>query len=90
MNCLWNQFPVSYVIASQFVRNNLTWFTAVFLQESLKESLCALSITPLLQEYINYFTILINGPLQIILLPANLNEHFINEESITIPLMFSS
>ena len=77
-------------VASQFIRDNLPGLTSVILQESLKEALCALSITPLLQEYINYFTILINGPLQIILLPANLNEHFINEESITIPLMFSS
>ena len=77
-------------VASQFIRDNLPGLTSVILQESLKEALCALSITPLLQEYINYFTILINGPLQIILLPANLNEHLINEESITIPLMFSS
>ena len=81
---------MSHVEASQFIRDNLPGLTSMILQESLKESLCALSITPLLQEYINYFTILINGPLQIILLPANLNEHFINEESITIPLMFSS
>jgi len=81
---------MSHVVASQFIRDNLPGLTSMILQESLKESLCALSITPLLQDYINYFTILINGPLQIILLPANLNEHFINEESITIPLMFSS
>ena len=81
---------MSHLAASQFIRDNLPGLTSVILQESLKEALCALSITPLLQEYINYFTILINGPLQIILLPANLNEHFINEESITIPLMFSS
>jgi hypothetical protein len=62
----------------------------MLLQESLKEPLCSLSISPLLQEHISHFTVLINGSPQVVLLNMDLHEDFINEERISIFLMFSS
>ncbi|MFT6056477.1 MAG: hypothetical protein ACJAS2_000752 [Pseudohongiellaceae bacterium] len=62
----------------------------MLLQESLKEPLCGLSISPLLQEYINHLTILINGSPQVMLLTMDRHEDFIIEERISISLMFSS
>ncbi len=46
-------------------------------------------ITPFLKKYIDHLAVLINGPPQIMLLTLDLHEYFINEESITISLMFA-
>ena len=80
---------MSHVVAAQFVRDNLTWFAVMFTQESLKKALCGLSITPLLQVYIDDFTVLIYGSPQVVPLTLDLHEYLINEERIAIPLMLS-
>jgi len=49
-----------------------------------------LPVTPLLQRYINHFTILVNGSLKVKLCPVNLNEHLINAESVAVALASSS
>jgi len=62
----------------------------MFTQQPLKEMLRGPSITPLLHQYINHFTILIYGSSQIMLFPMDLNGQLINEESIALALVFSS
>jgi hypothetical protein len=62
----------------------------MFLQYSLKETLCGLSISSCLEKDINNLTILINRSPQVMLLSLDSNEYLINEERITIPLMLSS
>jgi len=57
---------------------------------SPKATLCCLFVTRLLKEYINHFTILVNGPLKIILFSIDLNEDLINKESIAVALVFPS
>ena len=80
---------MSYTIASQFIRDNLTWLAFMSSQQPLKEPLCGPSVPPLLEKYINYFSVLINGSPQIMLLSLDLQEDLINEERVTISLMFS-
>lgn len=80
---------MSHTVTSGFIRDNLSGFAKMLLQESLKETLRGLSISPFLEKYINNFTVLINSPPQIMLLSLNLHEDFINEEGITVSLMFS-
>ena len=81
---------MSNSITSELISHNLSGLAFVFIQKSLKEPLCGLSVAPLLQEYINNLTILIHSTPQIVLLPLDLNEHLINEESIAIALVLSS
>jgi hypothetical protein len=61
VNRLWDQFPVRHVIASQFIRDDLPALASMFTKQTFKEALCGLCISPLLQGYINYFTVLVNG-----------------------------
>jgi len=89
VNRFRNKLSMGYTITSQFIGNNFPRLTNKTLQEPLKEALCSLSITSLLKICINNFTILVYRAPQIMLLPLNLHEDFINEECIAISLLFS-
>jgi hypothetical protein len=52
---------MGYVIAPQFIRDNLSGLASVFLQYPLKEAFSGFAIPTLLQKYIHHFTILVNG-----------------------------
>jgi hypothetical protein len=54
------------------------------------KSLGGLCVSPFLKEYINNFTVLVNGSPQVMLLPLDSHEHLINEESIAVALVLSS
>ena len=62
----------------------------MFLYHSTKESHSCLSISSVLKEYIDHFTILVYCSPQVMLFALNLDEHLIYEESITISLMSST
>ena len=89
VNRFWDKFSMSHVVASQFIRYDLSRFTSMFPQQPLKEPLCSLSISSLLKKHINNFTILVYCPPQIMLFTLDLHEYLINEERISIPLMLS-
>jgi len=61
MNRFWDNLPVGYWIATQFVRDNLPRFTAMTPYQPLEKALCGRSITPGLQEHIDHFAILVNS-----------------------------
>jgi hypothetical protein len=79
-----------HTIASQFVRDNFPRLTLVFLDYSFEESLCGISTTLLLKEYINDFSILIHSAPEIMLFTVNLDKNLINEKRITVSLMSST
>jgi hypothetical protein len=81
---------MSNFVTSELIGDNLSGFAFVLVQLPLKETLCSLSITPLLQEHINHFTVLISGSLQVLPLTLDLHEDLVNEERIAVSLMFSS
>jgi hypothetical protein len=81
---------MSHPVTSQFISDNLSRLAFVFTQQPLKETLCGLSITPLLKKYVYHFTILIDSSPQVKALILDLLEDFINEERIAISLMLSS
>ena len=81
---------MSHVVASQFIRYDLSRFTSMFPQQPLKEPLCSLTITSLLKKYVHHFTILINRSPQVMLLTMDLHKNFIDEEGIAVSLMLSS
>jgi len=74
-------------ITSQLIGHNLPWRSFVNLEQSIKESLCSLTITPFLEKHVNDFTILINGSPKVVLLSTNFYENFIDEKDVTITLM---
>ncbi len=59
----------------------------VTLQQSLEETLGGRSVTSCLEKHIDHLAVLVNGPPQILLLPAYLHENFVDVESIAVPLM---
>ncbi|MFT6057787.1 MAG: hypothetical protein ACJAY7_001691 [Pseudohongiellaceae bacterium] len=88
MNRFRNKLPVSNTVTSELISDNLSGFAFVLVQQPLKEPLCRLSVPTLLQEHINDFTVLINGSPQVMECSLNLHEHLMNEERVTITLMF--
>ncbi|MGB7301434.1 MAG: hypothetical protein WBD34_19095, partial [Burkholderiaceae bacterium] len=73
------------VITSQLVRHNRPRIATVRSQQSGKEAPGCLSIAFLLHEYINDFSILIDGTPQIMLFPVDLDKDLIKIERITEP-----
>ena len=73
------------VITSQLVRHNRPRIATVCGQQSGKEASGCVSIALLLHEHINNLAILIDGTLQIMLFPVDLDEYFIEIESIPKP-----
>ena len=61
----------------------------MFLQQPLEEAPSGLRIPSRLQKHIDRFTVLVHRTPQIVLLAADLHEGFINEEGISVALMFS-
>jgi len=61
----------------------------VFLEYSFEESLSGLGISPLLEKYINNFTILIYCSPQIMLLSINLDEYLIDKKCISLSLVLT-
>ena len=88
MNRVWYQFSMSNTITSKLIRHNFPWFTFVFLQQSIEESLCGLRISPVLKKHIDDHTILIYCSPEIPLFAINLDKNLINEKCITISLVF--
>jgi hypothetical protein len=81
---------MSNSVTSELIGDNLSGFAFVLVQQPLKETLCGLAISPLLQEHIYHFTVLIYGSPQVKALTLDLHEDLIDEKCITIPLVFSS
>ena len=81
---------MSNSITSKFIGHYLPWLTLMLPQQPLKEALCSLSVPTLLQEYINYFTVLVDSSPQVKALILDLHKDLINEERIAVALMLSS
>ena len=89
VNCLGYQFSMGYAITPQFISHDLPGLTATRSQQASEEELCCCAIAPGLQEYINNFTILIDGPPQAMLLAVDPYEYLIDVESIAIAPVLS-
>ncbi len=68
-------------IAFQFVGHQPTGTTTLPLDESTEKPYRRFSITPRLDEYVDDVTVLVDGPIEIVLFPANTNEHLVQRES---------
>ncbi len=90
MNGLWNLASIDHVVASQFIRDNLTQLAFIFAKKPHEEQLFGASITLVLEEYIHYFTVQINSSLWIKPLPVDPNENLINEKHVAGVLMHPS
>ena len=89
MNKVRDQLSMCDPIAAQLVRHDLPGLTTMFLQQSLEKTPCCPAVSSRLQKHIDHFTVLIDRPPQIVLLAADLHKDFINEENISVALMFS-
>jgi hypothetical protein len=78
------QHAMSYAVASQLVRHDLTWLIPVTFEQSSEEALGCLPISACLQEYINDSAVLIHGTPQILLLALDLHEPLVEEKRIPV------
>ena len=85
---LRDQCSAGDTITPQFVRHYRSG-DARFL-ETLEESLRGCCVSSLLQIHINDFAVLVDGPPQVVLFPADLHEHFIQKVSIAKSTMSTS
>ena len=76
-------------IAAQFVCHDLPRFATVWSGQSPEESLRSSPIALGLQININYFTILIHGSPEIVLLAVDSDKDLVDIEGIAIPTMLS-
>ena len=83
-----NQLPMSDTIAAQLIRHDLSGLTTMATQQTLEEPLCSCTISFGLKVDINYLTILVHGPPQVMLLAVDFDEDLINVECVAIALMF--
>ena len=84
-----HQLPVSNSIAAKLVSHDLPGLAAVTPQQPIEEALCRYTIPFCLQEYINNFPVLVDGPPQVMLLSIDLYEDFIDVKSIAISSVLS-
>ena len=61
MNHVWDKLSVCNAITPQLIGHNLSGLTPVPLQQPPKEAFGSPTITPSLEKYIYYFTILIDS-----------------------------
>ena len=74
-------------ITFQLGSHNLSRFSFVIFQQSLKEMLCSRAITTGLEKHIDYLAILVDCPPQVLLLAIYFFKHFVDVKSIAEPLM---
>lgn len=70
-------------IAFQFVSHKSTWANTLPFHKLTEEPHRSLGITTLLNEYVDNIAVLINGAIEIVLFPANADEHLVYIPSIT-------
>ena len=84
---LRNQSLMRHAIAAQFIGHDLSGFTLVTANQMLEKPFRSGPISPGLKVDINYFTVLVNSPPQIVLLAVDLYKYLIDIERIAIALM---
>ena len=89
MNRIRYQCAMGDTIASQLVRHDPPWLAATPFDQTPEEALCRFPVSPRLQKHIHNFTILINRTPQILLSTVNLDENFIDIESVPKAVVFS-
>ena len=89
MDCFRHHFPVGYTVTSQLICHNLPGFAPMTPDQPPEKALCGSPIASSLKEYIDYFTILIDGPLKVVLLTIDLHKDFVDVGGIAISLMLS-
>jgi hypothetical protein len=82
MNRVRDQFSIRNAVTSQLVRHYLPRFATVISNLPLEKPLSSCAVPSCLQKHIDHLSVLINGSPQILLLAADLHEHFINEKCI--------
>ena len=89
MVCFRDYLTMGDWITSQFVSNDLSGFTLVTANQTLEEPLCRSSFTTGLQEYIYYFTVLVNCSPEVMQLPVDIDEDFINVKGFAVASVLS-
>jgi hypothetical protein len=87
MGCIRDEFPVGNPVTPQLVCDDSSRFIAACSQQALEEVLCCLSVPTALYKHVHHFAVLVNCPPKIVLLPLNLDEDFVDKESITVALV---
>ena len=60
MNCIGDQFSMSYAVAFQLVGHDLSWLLAMCLQQPLEEFLGCFAVASTLEKHIDDFSVLID------------------------------
>ena len=87
MDRIRDQFAVSDTVTPQLVGDDSSGFAAAHAEQSLEETLCCLSIPVALQKQIHNVAVLVNCAPKIVLPALNLDEDFVNKESIAVTLV---
>jgi hypothetical protein len=74
---------------AQLIGHDLPGFTAIGSDQTLEEAFSSGTISLCLEINVNYFSVLIDRPPQVVLLSIDLYEHFINVEGIAITTVLS-
>jgi hypothetical protein len=87
VDCIGDKFSMSNTVASKLVGDDTSRFIATRSKSAFEEALCGLSVSAVLQEHIDHFTILVNGAPKIVLFPLDSHENLIKVEGIAITRM---
>ena len=77
--------PTRGRIAFQFVGHQLTGTTTLPSHKLIEESYRGFGITPRLDEYVDNIPVLVNGAIEIMLVPTNAHEDLVHMPGIPIP-----
>ena len=89
LNRSWDNLPVGYWIATQFIRHDLPRLPAMSPEQTPEEPLRCSAIPLGLKIHINDIAILINSPPEIMLLAVDLYKDLIKVEGIAVASVFS-
>ena len=87
VNGLRNELSIRNAKAFQLVCHNRSRFAMMIFQQSLEETCSSCSVTTCLEKHIDYLTILVNSPPQVLLFTIYLHKHFVDVKCIAESLM---
>ena len=77
-----DEFPPGDGVPAQPVRHDLAWLTLS--QQSLDEALCSVRVSSLLEQHVDDFAVLVDGPPQVPLLTSDPDEDLVQVESVAV------
>ena len=77
-----DEFPPGDGVTAQPVRHDLAWLTLS--QQSLDEALCSIRVSSLLEQHVDDFAVLVDGPPQVPPLTSDPDEDLVQVESVAV------